>query len=123
MSRHLASRRTQLFLALAMLIVSLLHMACAESGSGPRPSGKSGIGRTLLYCVDPHRTDPVAEDPAAKREFMVIVWYPVKPTRVNLAPWMPAPWAAVRPISFTIVAAIPMLYSLTIKLNIRFTIL
>ena len=124
MSRHLASRCTLLFLALATLIVSLPRMAWAESGSGPRPSGKYGVGRTLLYCVDPHRADPVAEDPAAKREFMVIVWYPVeadsrKPCSLDAC----SVGSQVRAISFTIVAAIPMLHSLAIKLSMRFTIL
>lgn len=49
----------------------------------------------MLYCVDPHRTDPVAEDPSAKREFMVVVWYPAELTHgASYAPWMPDPWAS-----------------------------
>jgi predicted dienelactone hydrolase len=96
MSRHLASSRTFFWLALVTLLLSLPRLASAESGSGPKPTGKYAVGRTLLYCVDPHhRSDPVAEDPAAKREFMVIVWYPAKSAAgASRAPWMPAPWAA-----------------------------
>ena len=67
----------------------------AERDEGPKPTGNYAVGRTLLYCVDPHRTDPVAEDTTAKREFMVIVWYPadVAPG-ARYALWMPDPWAS-----------------------------
>jgi predicted dienelactone hydrolase len=48
-----------------------------------------------MYCVDPHRTDPVAEDPTVKREFMVVVWYPAEHSvGVRYSPWMPDPWAS-----------------------------
>jgi dienelactone hydrolase len=95
MSRRLASGRAVLLSALVTLLVSLRLVASGESGSGPKPSGKYAVGRTLLYCIDPQRNDPVAEDPAAKREFMVIVWYPAEPAvGVSPGPWMPAPWAS-----------------------------
>jgi dienelactone hydrolase len=96
MSRHLPVSRTFSLLVLtAMSLGTSSAQSPTGAASGPRPSGKYMVGRTLLYCVDSHRTDPVAEDPNAKREFMVVVWYPAQPSASpSYASWMPEPWAS-----------------------------
>ncbi|HLJ77360.1 MAG TPA: hypothetical protein VKT75_08100 [Acidobacteriaceae bacterium] len=96
MSRPLPFIRPLPLLALlALLPWSAMAQSSGEPDSGPKPSGNFAVGRTLLYCVDPQRTDPVAEDPHTKREFMVIVWYPAEPAAAaNYAPWMPGPWVS-----------------------------
>jgi len=96
MSHYLPVSRS---FSLLVLTVMLVWASDAQSptgpASGPKPSGKYVVGRTLLYCVDSHRTDPVAEDPNAKREFMVVVWYPAEPAASSsYAQWMPEPWVS-----------------------------
>lgn len=77
MSRPLSFIQSLSLLALvALLPLMTIAQRSGEPGSGPKPSGNYAVGRGLFYCVDPHRTDPVAEDSSTKREFMVVVWYP-----------------------------------------------
>ena len=93
-SHHLPAPRSFLLVFAALLLLAATAQTAGEP-AGPKPSGEYPVGRALLYCIDPQRTDPVAEDPTAKREFMVIVWYPAEPAAgASYAPWMPDPWAA-----------------------------
>lgn len=96
MSRPLPVVRSLSFVALAaLLLLRGSAQLCAEQIPGPKPTGNYAVGRTLLYCVDPHRTDPVADDPTTKREFMVVVWYPADAAPgSSSAPWMPDPWVS-----------------------------
>ncbi|MFN7921839.1 MAG: hypothetical protein U0Q16_17190 [Bryobacteraceae bacterium] len=77
--------------AVALLASTL---AFAQSISLPPPSGKYRIGRTLIHLTDDSRTDPVSEKEGAKREFMVIAWYPAEPDvrgeiRGQKSTWVP----------------------------------
>lgn len=95
MSSLLTVRSFSLLALVALLPLTGIAQSSGEAGRGPKPSGNYAVGRTMLYCIDPRRTDPVAEDPGAKREFMVIVWYPAEPAPgAGYAPWMPDAWAS-----------------------------
>jgi hypothetical protein len=94
-SRLLPIHSFSLLALFALSSLTVIAQSSTGRGAGPKPSGNYAIGRTLLYCVDPHRTDPVAEDTATKREFMVIVWYPADAApSATYAPRMPDPWAS-----------------------------
>jgi dienelactone hydrolase len=84
-----------LFLVALWPFTDFAQSSSGDADAGPRPSGSYAVGRTVLYCRDQHRTDPVAEDTTSQREFMVIVWYPADVlSGATYAPWMPAPWTA-----------------------------
>jgi hypothetical protein len=81
---------TGLFLS---LVAATVQAASPVGSAGP--TGPFSVGRTLLYWVDSHRTDPVDGPPGTKREFMVIIWYPAeRQTSAHYAPWMPERWAS-----------------------------
>lgn len=94
MLRSLPLLRSRVLLALAGWFV-FAGCVGAQQTSQPKLSGTYAVGRSLLYCIDARRTDPVAEDPTTKREFMVIAWYPAQRTAgARYAAWMPEPWAS-----------------------------
>ena len=81
--------------SLCVALSSLAGGAQSPFDAGPKPTGRYAVGRTLLYCLDSHRTDPVAENTDTKREFMVVVWYPADvELGARYAPWMPDPWSS-----------------------------
>lgn len=56
----------------------------------PRPTGPFAIGTTTYHWVDVERHDVFSEDPKARREVMVQVWYPAEAGRsAPRAPYTP----------------------------------
>lgn len=70
-------------LAVAVLLAASVvtpAAVAAQPGAGPllslpKPTGRYGVGTTMLHLVDPARADPLAPAPRA-RELMVQLWYP-----------------------------------------------
>lgn len=59
----------------------------------PAPTGPYAVGRRSFAWVDETRPDPLAPDPAAKREMFVWAWYPAaKAPGAALAPYLPDAW-------------------------------
>ncbi|WP_433349330.1 alpha/beta hydrolase family protein [Microtetraspora malaysiensis] len=55
----------------------------------PRPTGPHRVGMTTLHLVDGSRPDPWVPS-VKKRELMVSLWYPAKPSGGRRAPYMTA---------------------------------
>ncbi|WP_245656130.1 alpha/beta hydrolase family protein [Microtetraspora fusca] len=55
----------------------------------PRPTGPHRVGTTTLHLVDGSRPDPWVPS-VKKRELMVSLWYPAKPSGGQRAPYMTA---------------------------------
>ncbi|WP_245658272.1 alpha/beta hydrolase family protein [Microtetraspora malaysiensis] len=55
----------------------------------PRPTGPHRVGTTTLHLVDGSRPDPWVPS-VKKRELMVSLWYPAKPSGGRRAPYMTA---------------------------------
>jgi dienelactone hydrolase len=86
--------------ALRVVVCSVFLACCttklarAEQSALLTPTGSYSVGRTFFYWTDPNRADPVAARTGAKREFMVIAWYPAETNASEAhAPWMPERWA------------------------------
>ncbi len=45
----------------------------------PQPTGSYAVGRTIYEWTDSARAERYSDDPAAKRELQVWVWYPAEP--------------------------------------------
>src|SRR4051812_4117836 len=59
----------------------------------PQPTGKYAVGRAGFDWIDQNREESFSSDPAAKRELMVWVWYPVEAgSQGNLVQYLPDPW-------------------------------
>ncbi len=62
----------------------------------PAPTGPYPVGRTTLELVDHERREIFADDPAARRELGLWVWYPAAPTAgAARADYLPAPWSPI----------------------------
>ena len=54
----------------------------------PSPTGPYKVGTEVRYVVDENRGDPFSDDPNARRELMVQVWYPAdQDSRGPVAPY------------------------------------
>ena len=81
----------QFFRHLALTVVASAGLLAESTVQTPQTTGPYPVGRTLLHWVDSGRADPLAQVEGARRELMVVVWYPAEAGRqVEAAPWMPA---------------------------------
>jgi hypothetical protein len=58
------------------------------------PTGPFAVGRTPYAWSDPTQIDPMAPQPATKREFVAWIWYPAVPRQPSqtTTAYLPAPW-------------------------------
>ena len=91
---HNCSATVRIAVCAVFLGCCTTQLARAEHSALLTPTGSYSVGRTLFHWIDPNRTDPVAAQAGAKREFMVIAWYPAETnTSEAHALWMPERWA------------------------------
>ena len=66
---------------LALVIVIAVSPVSAQSAevTMPQPTGSYAVGRTIYEWSDSSRAERYSDDPAAKRELQVWVWYPAEP--------------------------------------------
>lgn len=70
-----------LIAVLALVIVIGTSPVSAQSAevTMPQPTGSYSVGRTIYEWTDSSRPERYSDDPAAKRELQVWVWYPADP--------------------------------------------
>lgn len=83
--QHAPSRRSRFF----QVAVSIFGLLVVGVGAAvvwafplfepPEPSGAHRVGVTRIHMVDEARGEAFADDPAARRELMVHIWYPADP--------------------------------------------
>lgn len=74
------TRRTGLVVGGVGLVLALAASLAFPVFRFPAPEGPYAIGTVTYHWTDPARPDPFAADPRARREVMVQVWYPARPT-------------------------------------------
>ncbi|MBC7810765.1 MAG: hypothetical protein H7175_06450 [Burkholderiales bacterium] len=62
-----------------MLIVNGVLPALAQTVTMPAPTGDYPVGRTIYEWTDSTRPELYSDDPDAKRELSIWVWYPAHP--------------------------------------------
>ena len=75
-----AARRAGLALGFTALGLALAVSLAFPVFRFPEPEGPYAIGTTTYHWTDAARPDPFTADPADRREVMVQVWYPARPT-------------------------------------------
>lgn len=89
---------TGLALGLAALGLALALSVAFPVFRFPAPEGPHAIGTTTYHWTDAARPDPFTADPAHRREVMVQVWYPARPTDAPRARYV-QDGAALAPIA------------------------
>ena len=78
-------------------VILLLGMLFAEHSRSlelPTPTGPFTVGRLSAVWEDPGRLDPFAVSREQKRELVVWIWYPARPTAgAARAAYLPEPWS------------------------------
>lgn len=84
------------FLAGVLVVVLLLGILWLEHNTSlelPRPTGSFAVGRTVTTWVDAERNDPFSPSPDRKRELLVWIWYPARPSEGSAkADYVPRFW-------------------------------
>lgn len=85
------ARRTRFTVSMSAGIGLVLCFAAAVLSylipmfSLPKPTGPYAVGTTTLYLTDTNRHEESSDDPNAKRQLVVQVWYPAAPSQNHLA--------------------------------------
>lgn len=75
---------------LFLLVLWLEHNSALEL---PRPTGPFAVGRMVTTWMDGNRADPFAPPPGHKRELLVWIWYPARPSgQSTQAEYVPRFW-------------------------------
>ncbi len=78
--------------ALALIALWQFRRSVALSN----PSGRFGVGRVSYDWVDTSRSEIFSQDPSARREMVVWIWYPAAaPPNAKPAHYFPEKWAQV----------------------------
>lgn len=89
--------RRLVFIVLAMAAVLLVCLVTyLRRFRFPAPTGPYPVGTTVFDLTEAAH-DPYSADPAARRELVVQLWYPAKPSRAPLARYMR--WSETRPVT------------------------
>jgi len=79
-------------LAVAVAGAAVIVLVDGASVALPGPSGPYAVGRLSYDWVDPSRPDPFAAHLGSRRELVVWIWYPARPTTAPAGRYLPGAW-------------------------------
>lgn len=104
-TKRLSGNIACLMTLMGVLLLVGLSSVTAQTDSVvlPEPTGMYSVGRSIYEWMDTDRAEIYSEDPTAKRELIVSIWYPADlSTDSDPAPYLPAPLTEVIKQAFNV---------------------